>query len=165
MIGDKSCNFVALCRSPSHSQDDFETFSDNFKITLETLAQKSYFVTTIISDFNPKSCNWYSHDKTNFEDSIIESITSQFGLYQLINEPAHLLKNSSSCIDLIFTSQPNIVVESGVHPSFHPNYHHQVLFAKFDLKSYNPPPYLRKVWHYKEANADLIERAINNFIW
>ena len=164
-IGDKSCNFIALYRSPSQSQDDFETFSDNFEMTLETLAQKGSFLTTIIGDFNAKSCNWYSHDKTNFEGSTIESITSQFGLHQLINEPTHLLQNSSSCIDLIFTSQPNIAVESGVHLSLHPNCHHQIIFAKFNLKIYYPPPYLREVWHYKEANADLIKRAISNFNW
>ena len=112
-----------------------------------------------------KSCNWYSHDKTSFEGSTIASITSQFGLHQLINEPTHILQSSSSCIDLIFTSQPNIVVESGVHPSLHPNCHHQNIFAKFNLKIYYPPPNLREVWHYKEANADLIKRAINNFNW
>ena len=135
------------------------------RLTLETLAQKGSFLTTIIGDFNAKSCNWYSHDKTSFESSTIECITSQFGLHQLMNEPTHLLQNPSSCIDLIFTSPPNSVVESGVHPSLHPNCHHQIIFAKFNLKIYYPPPYLREVWHYKEANADLIKRAISNFNW
>ena len=36
-IGDKSCNFIAFYRSPSQSQDDFESFSENFEMTLETL--------------------------------------------------------------------------------------------------------------------------------
>ena len=116
---------------------------------------------TVIGDFNAKSCNWYSHDKTSFDGSTTESITSQFGLHQLINEPTHLLQNSSSCIDLIFTSQPNIVVKSGVHPSLHPNC--QIIFAEFNLKIYHPPPYLREVWHYKEANTDLIKQAITYF--
>ena len=115
-IGNKSCNFVALCRSPSKSQDDFET-SDSFEMALETLAQKGSFLMTIIGDFNAKSCNWYSHNKTRFEGTAIESITSQFRLYQWINEPTHLLQNSSSCIDLTFTSQPNIVVESKLSSS------------------------------------------------
>ena len=39
-IGDKICNFVALYKSPSQSKDDFETFADNFEMTLELLAQK-----------------------------------------------------------------------------------------------------------------------------
>ena len=143
----------------------FETFSDNSEMTLETLAQKGSFLTTIIGDFNAKSCNWYSHDKTSFEGSIFESITSQFGLHQLINEPTHLLQNSSSCIDSMFTSQPNIVIESGVHPSLRPNCHHQIISAEFNLKIYYSPPYLREVWHSREANADLIKRAISNFNW
>ena len=164
-IGDESCNFVALCRSLSQSQDDFETFSDNFEMTLETLAQKRSFLTRIIGDYNAKSCNWYSYGKTSFDSSTIESITSQFGLHQLINDSAHLLENSSSCIELIFTLQPNIVVKSGVHPSLHPNCHHQIVFAKFSLTIYYPPPYLREVWHYREANADLIKQVINNFNW
>ena len=83
----------------------------------------------------------------------------------MINEPTDLLQNSSPCINLIVTSQPNIVVKSSVHPFLHPNCHHQIIFAKFNLKIYYQPPYLRKVWYYKEANADLIKRAISNFNW
>ena len=108
-IGDKICNFVALYRSPSQSQDDCETFADNFAMTLELLAQKNPFLLTAIGDFNAKSSNWYNKDKTSFEGNTIENLTSQFGLHQIINEPTHILPNSSSCIDLIFTSQPNQV--------------------------------------------------------
>ena len=79
---------------------------------------------TTIGDFNAKSKNWYSQHKSSFEGRTIESIISQFGLYQLINEPTHLLENPSLGIDLIFTSRLNLVVESSVHPSLHPNSHH-----------------------------------------
>ena len=37
-IGDKLCTFVALYRSPSQSQGNFETFIDNFELNLETLS-------------------------------------------------------------------------------------------------------------------------------
>ena len=120
---------------------------------------------TTIRDFNAKSKNWYSQDKTSFKGKNIESATSQFGLYQLINESTHLSENSSSCINLIFTSQSNLVVESGVHPSLHPNCHHQIVFATFNLIISYPPPYSREVWHYREAYTDLIRRAISNFNW
>ena len=33
--------------------------------------------------------------------------------------PTHILQHSSSCIDLIFVNQPNLVVDSGIHPSLH----------------------------------------------
>ena len=91
--------------------------------------------------------------------------TSQFGLSQIINEATHILEASSSCIDLIFTTQPNLMVESGVHSSLHANCHHQLVFAKFSLQIYYPPPYPREIWHYKQANSELIRRAISNFNW
>ena len=90
---------MIIYRFPSQSQDELETFSDNFEMTLETLAQKGSFVMTIISGFNAKSSNWYSHDKMTFEGSTTESIMFQFGLDQLINEPTNLLQNCSLCIN------------------------------------------------------------------
>ena len=92
-------------------------------------------------------------------------LTCCHGLHQLINEPTHFFYSSSSCIDLIFTSQPKLVMESGVQPSLHPNCHHQLVFAKFDLSIYSPSPYETTVWYYNRANADLIRRAINLFDW
>ena len=68
------------------------------------------------------------------------------------------------CVDLIFTSQPNLVVESGVQQSLHSNCHHQIVFAKFNLMISYSPPYSREDWHYREANTD-IRRAISNLNW
>ena len=45
---------------------------------------------------------------------------------KLINELTHLLDSSWSCIDLIITSQPNLVMEPGVQPSLPPNCHHRL---------------------------------------
>ena len=44
----------------------------------------------------------------------IEFVTPEYGLGQIINESKQGLENFSSCIDLIFTSQPNLAVDSGV---------------------------------------------------
>ena len=72
-----------------------------------------------IGDFNAKSNNWFCHDKTNLDGDAIENLTSQIGLQQVIKESTHILDTSSSCIDLIFKSQPNLIIESGVHSSLH----------------------------------------------
>ena len=57
-------------------------------------------------------------------------------------------------------------MESGVHSSLHPNCHHQIVFAKINLKIYYPPPYERDIWHYEKTNADLIRRSIvDQFPW
>ena len=64
---------------------------------------------------------------------------------QVINELTHVLDNSKSCIDLIFTSQLNIIIDSEVHSSLHSNCHHQMIFVKFDLKDFYPPLYEKTV--------------------
>ena len=109
----------------------------------------------------------YSHECWSFEllFNFVAHYRCPSQLNQIINEPTHILPNSSSCIDLIFTSQPNMAIESGIHSSLHSSYHHQTVFAKFNLKICYPPPYSRGVWHFKEANIDLIGRALNDFNW
>ena len=68
-------------------------------------------------------------------------------------------------IKYLFTSQTNLIIESGVHSFLHPNCHHQVVFAKFNLSNLYPPPYDRTVWFYEKANPELIRRAIDEFDW
>ena len=40
-VGSKICKFVSLYRSPSQTSDDFEKFTDNFELTLDTLAESN----------------------------------------------------------------------------------------------------------------------------
>ena len=80
-VGDKTCKFIVFYRSLSQSQDEFGAFSDNFEMNLDILAQQNPFLITTIGDFNAKSKNWYCQDKTSFEGKNMESITSQFGLF------------------------------------------------------------------------------------
>ena len=43
---------------------------------------------------------------------MIDTIASGYGLNQLMQEPTLILNSSSSIIDLTFTLQPNLVMES-----------------------------------------------------
>ena len=116
MVGDELWSFIALYRSPSRSQDLFESFKENLELILESAAQNNPFLVVLLGNFNAKSSSCCKNDITATEGKAIENISSQFGLHQMINEPTHILKSSSSSIDLIFTSQPNLITESGVHP-------------------------------------------------
>ena len=44
------------------------------------------------------------------------------------------LDTSSSCIDLFFTSQPKLIMDSGVHTSLHVNCHHQIIYVNFNFR-------------------------------
>ena len=54
-------------------------------------------------------------------------------------------------------------MNSGVHSSLHPNCHHRIIHAKFNLKISYPPPNKRVVWYYQDANNDLIQWSIFQF--
>ena len=164
-VGSKICKFFSLYRSPRQTSDGFEKLTNNFELTLDTLAESNSHLIVVPGDFNIKSKNWYTNDKTTTENGKIEFVTSQYGPHQIINEATHVLGNSSSYLDLIFTSQPNLVVDSGVHPSLHPNCHHQIVYGKFNLKIHFAPSYEREIWHYGQRSTELIRRAIHEFNW
>ena len=84
-----------------------------------------------------------------------------------MKQPTHILNNSASCINLIFTSQPNLVMHSGANPSLHAILHHQVIFAKFHFTIFYPynMSYKRLIWHYQQANTNLIKQAIELIDW
>ena len=132
-IRDKTCNVLFFYRSPSQTQDDFQIFTENLELNLENLMLTNPFLVVAIGDFNAKSSNWFCRDKTSFEGNAIENLTSQFELHRVIKESTHILDTSPLCIGLIFTSQPNLIIESGVQLSQHSSCHHKIIFTKSNL--------------------------------
>ena len=140
--GSKTWNFVSLYRSPSQAKDQFEYFFiKNLELNLEHIANISPFLIIVLGYLNVRMQDWYQNNITTFKAYKIDTATSQFSLSQIIKEPTHILSNSTSCIHLIFTSQPNLVMHSGIHLSLHPNCHHQVVFTKFNITIFYPQTY------------------------
>ena len=50
-----------------------------------------------------------------------------------------------------------------VFPSLHQNCRHEIIYTKFSLQIFYPPPYYLEIWHY--ANIHLIRKAILQFNW
>ena len=113
-IGDKTCNFASLYRSPSLTKNEFENFIKKLR---------TYFGTQCKQKPIPNhSIWWYQNARLvpewykTFEGCKIDMATSEFSLCQTMKEPKHILSNSDCYTDLIFTSQINLVMHSGVHP-------------------------------------------------
>ena len=95
IIGGKFCSFLCLYRSPSQTWDIFKTFADNFEFTVDSIINKNPFLIVALGEFNAKTTNWYKNYINSCEGLKIDTITSQFGLQQIINEPIYLTSNSS----------------------------------------------------------------------
>ena len=80
-------------------------------MSLDLVSKKNPFLLGALAYFNAKLSQWHDKYSSTAERISVESSMSQFGLHQIINEPTHILDNSSFCIDLIFTLQPNLSVD------------------------------------------------------
>ena len=161
----KKCILACLYRSPSQSSDEFDTFLIKFEDMIELIFDFDPNIVLILGDFNAKLSSWKIDDNDTLEGISINDITSSYGLTQIISDPTHILPNSSSCIDLIFCNQTNMITNYGVLPSLHTNCHHQIIFANLNFNISIPPPYERHIWHYNKADIVSIRRALELFDW
>ena len=65
------------------------------------IAKNPLFV-LITGDFNVRSTNWCKNDLSTSEGTQVDSLTTSYGLSQIISDPTHILPNSSSCIDFLY---------------------------------------------------------------
>ena len=156
---------IVSYRSPSQTISQFDDFLSSFEKLFDDVQILQPAFTVILGDFNARSKSWWSGDSTTMEGTRLDSLVSTHGFHQLISEPTHILRNSLSCIDLILTDQPSLVVDSGVHPTQHENCHHQITYCKLNLKIVYTPPYEHLVWDFKRADVNAITTAINQVDW
>ena len=138
---------------------------NNFEIILSKLSAEDPQAVIITGDFNCRSPQWWENDIENDEVEQFEPLTSDLGLHQLISGPTHVIGQSRSCIDLIFTDQPNLFIESGIHPSLHEQCHHQIFHGRLSIRNLVPPSYTRKLWFYDRADLLSIRKSVEMFRW
>ena len=91
---------------------------------------------------------------------------TSLGLSQVISEPTNFDPGKKpSCIDLIVTDQPNIILDSGTRASLDPLCHHQIIYCKVNFRIPPPTPFERKIWHFNRANTAAIKRSMTSFPW
>ena len=159
--------FVVVYRSPSQDQQEFDNFMNNFELMLSKMSAEEPYAVIITGDFNCRSPQWWEQDNENEEGRQFEPLTTDLGLHQLISGPTHMIGESKSCIDLIFTDEPNLFIESGIHPPppRHEQCHHQIIHGKLSVRNLAPPPYTRKLWFYDRGNIPAIRKSVEMFRW
>ena len=83
----------------------------------------------------------------------------------MIIKPTHFINESSSCIDLIFSSNTSFVKNCGSELSIYEKCHHNIIYGTLNFDIPLPPPYYRDIWDYKHADTDSIQKAISAFDW
>ena len=121
-----------MYRSPSQNKDAFDLFLSNLEIFLSEINKSKPSLSVVTCDFSARSFYWWCKDINTKEGLNLFLQMYSNGFSQLINEPTYI-QTSSPFIDLIFTDQPDLSMNAGVHSSLHSNCHHQIIHSGFNL--------------------------------
>ena len=163
-IGNKSF-ITVIYRSSTQSLEDFDKFKNGWENTILNINNSGPYLIIFTGDFNARNtfrCDSYIISREGLD---LSELSSHHNLQQRINTSTHIFPNSEYCIDLLFTSQPNLISKSGVHASLFPRCHHQIIYAKINLKICYPPQYEKLVWDYSKANITNIRKCFTQINW
>ena len=115
-------------------------------------------------DFNGHSQFWWPDGDTTSKGREIENLINSLNLSQLISEPINFQPNKNpSCIDLVITDQPNLILDCGTRAALDSFRHHRVTYCKVNFNIPPLPPFERKIRHYDRANIPLHKRSMFKF--
>ena len=116
-VNNEKCFFTCLYRSPSQNHDELEHFCTNFDLLLSNINNLYPTCSIVLGDFNAKCSKWCASVKRNTAGIELDNITMTSDYNQMIDKPTHYVNESSTCIDLIFSSNVNPTKNCGVEQS------------------------------------------------
>ena len=99
------------------------------------IKNENSYASFFTGDFNGHSQFWWPDGDTISEGREIENLMSSLNLSQMISQPTNFEPNKNpSCIDLVITGQPNLVLDCGTRASLDYFCHHEITYCKVNLK-------------------------------
>ena len=162
-FGQKKIFFTVLYQSPAcdHTSPEFQAFLSNFENLYLNIKAKNPFATFL----QVILMHTHSFGGLTPEGVIIDELFTNLGLSQVIFELTNFEPHKNpSCIDLIITDQPNIILESDTQASLDSYCHHQIIHCKVNFRI-PPLPFERQIWHFNRANSAAIKQCMISFPW
>ena len=160
IVDKEKCFFICLYRSPNLNHEELENFNSNLHLLLSNINDNHPICSIRIGDFNAKSSKCCNSDKSIRASEELDNITKSAGYSQLINQPTHFVNKTSSCINLIFSSDLNITKNCGIEKTIHEKCHHDIIYGTWkNLDVPLSPPYYREIWDYKHGNTENIQKS------
>jgi len=114
---------------------------------------------------NARNVAFWSEDITNTEGRALYSTMNQAGFTQLIHEPTRIVNSRRSCIDLIFSLNPNLIIDAGVRPKISDLCDHSPIYATLKYTTTRPKAYKRWVWDFKRGDYDSLRQCLLYAQW
>ena len=144
-ISRKKIIFIAMYRSPNQTNEEFEVFYERLQETIDRIKDKKLHCTILTGDLNCLSKQFWPDDIDSPTGIALNELIESNNLTQLIDQPTNFESRGISCVDLIITDQPNLLVDYGIHSSLDNKCHHQIIHGKINISVPAPPPFKRTV--------------------
>ena len=125
-------------RSPSQDHNKLVNFCSELNVLLTNINNNQAACSVLISDFNAKCSKWWSSDRNNIAGFEIDDITTTAGYSHVINKPTHFINGTSSCIDLIFSSNVRFIRNYGIAQSIYEKCHYNIIYGTLDFNVLQP---------------------------
>ena len=81
----------------------------------------------------------------------------------MVNEPTHFINRGCSSIDLTFSSSMSFIRYFGIELSIFEECHHNNTHGTPDFSVSPLTPCYKEIWDYKNADTEIIQKAISSF--
>ena len=148
-------------RPPYESQDDHTNFLATAEIILTKIKSHTYDNAIIASDLNfGNSYCKYPILTPKPLDYSAPDLFESFGMTQLIDIPTRVTEDTTSLIDLFFTTNPENALNYGTLPKIAD---HDGIVCSFNINNEKPKSKFRLVYDYSKADEKGLINFIKNF--
>ena len=163
----KKLFFILSYRSPSQDNAQTKNYFKKMEKIILNVKKENPAIIVLAGDLNARSpLLWSGELDENFAGKKLADLVTLECMEQIIDEPTHMPSDTSStCIDLIISSNPAAIIDHGVLPSFDPRCKHQVIYSQINFHVPLPPKYRRTIWDYKACNLSALRRDLEAFDW
>ena len=167
MDRNKKLFFILSYRSPSQDRAQTKSYFKKLEKIILNIKKENPAIIVLSGDLNARSpVLWSGELDENFAGKKLAELITLGNMEQILDEPTHMPSDTTStCIDLIITSNPSAITDHGVLPSLDPRCKHQIIFSQINFHVPPPPKYKRTIWDYKACNLAALRRDLLAFDW
>ncbi|MCG8046489.1 MAG: reverse transcriptase domain-containing protein [Candidatus Thiodiazotropha endolucinida] len=148
--------FAVFYRPPNSDASYLSLIEDSIALAIDTGISDI----VITGDFNLNTLSPQTSRK-------IESLCLQFSLHQLIDKPTNFTEHSSSILDLLFVSNEEHILLSGVGEPFlnQPLRYHCPVYGVLKFSKPKATSFTRHVWYYGKGDYNLLRQRASELDW
>ena len=153
-------HLIYFCYKPP--ANDTSVFLANLQNSVANV--RGYNALLFMGDFNCKHSSFYHRDKNTRDGELLKSFFESLSCSQFVHEPTRFHGGNDSCLDLFFTNNPALIINTTVHPLIN-NCDHAPVSVTLKSKFSYIHSFKRNVWDFKRGDFNMLRNILSHHCW